>query len=447
MKCKYCGAEMTHDATRCPACGEEIASGKLSAGKIALLAVLVVIAVAVIAALVFVGVNADQPTEPTPPASQPVPSIAAPTIPEDGNPDNVTCKGSYTVADAELPGVMGNVVATVGENTLTNEELQIYYWMQFYDFLEMYSSYISMLGLDIYGPLDTQISLDGTTTWQQFFLQNALETWANYAALSEAARAAGYELPQEYRDELDGMAANLDSSAKSMGFENGLAMIQADMGPGATVEAYLSFMEDYYLGNLYYAHCMEQLEFTDEEVDAYFTEHEAEYAEKGLDRTTRFVNARHILILPVSATGASTYTEEEWETCRLAAQAILDEYLAGELTEERFAQLANTYSEDPGSKTNGGLYENIYVGQMVKPFEEWCFDTTRAAGDTGLVRTSYGYHVMYYVGYSEAWYETAWNDLVGEQGEAVLAEIVETYPVTVDYSTVALGLVAFNAQG
>jgi hypothetical protein len=58
MKCKYCGAEMTHDATRCPACGEEIASGKLSAGKIALLALLVVIAVAVIAALVAADVAA-----------------------------------------------------------------------------------------------------------------------------------------------------------------------------------------------------------------------------------------------------------------------------------------------------------------------------------------------------------------------------------------------------
>ena len=35
---------------------------------------------------------------------------------------------------------------------------------------------------------------------------------------------------------------------------------------------------------------------------------------------------------------------------------------------------------------------------MVTAFNDWCFDASRKAGDTGVVETNYGYHVMYFVG-------------------------------------------------
>ena len=70
-------------------------------------------------------------------------------------------------------------------------------------------------------------------------------------------------------------------------------------------------------------------------------------------------------------------------------------------TEERFAELANEHSEDEGSNTNGGLYENIYHGQMVQEFNDFCF-ADHKTGDTDIVygeSGSYaGYHVIYYVG-------------------------------------------------
>ena len=115
------------------------------------------------------------------------------------------------------------------------------------------------------------------------------------------------------------------------------------------------------------------------------------------------VDVRHILIMPEGGTkdesGTSiTYSDEEWEACRVKAQALLDQYLAGEKTEEAFGAMANEHSQDQDGKvTNGGLYEDVYEGQMVKPFEEWIFDGSRQAGDTGLVKSQFGYHVMYFV--------------------------------------------------
>lgn len=115
------------------------------------------------------------------------------------------------------------------------------------------------------------------------------------------------------------------------------------------------------------------------------------------------VDVRHILIMPEGGTkdesGTSiTYSEKEWEDCKAAAQAILDQYLAGEKTEEAFGALANEHSDDNGGKvTNGGLYTDVATGEMVQPFEAWIFDSSRQSGDTGLVKTQYGYHVMYFV--------------------------------------------------
>ena len=114
------------------------------------------------------------------------------------------------------------------------------------------------------------------------------------------------------------------------------------------------------------------------------------------------VDVRHILVMPKGGTkdeaGNVTYSEAEWETCRASAQALLDQYLAGEKTEDAFGALANEHSEDQNGKvTNGGLYADVSVGEMVKPFEDWIFDGSRQPGDTGLVKTQYGYHVMYFV--------------------------------------------------
>ena len=63
---------------------------------------------------------------------------------------------------------------------------------------------------------------------------------------------------------------------------------------------------------------------------------------------------------------------------------------------------------------------------------EWCFDDARKPGDTGIVKTDYGYHVMYYVSKGEAvfWFEAAKSDLQTERENALEESIREQYPLT-----------------
>ncbi|MDO4315971.1 MAG: peptidylprolyl isomerase [Oscillospiraceae bacterium] len=115
------------------------------------------------------------------------------------------------------------------------------------------------------------------------------------------------------------------------------------------------------------------------------------------------VDVRHILVSLGTATlfeGDEGY-EEEQAQLKADAKAKADELLAqwqsGDATEESFAALAMQESAD-GSKYDGGLYTQIYNGWAVEAFNDWCFDASRKPGDTAVVETEYGAHVMYFVG-------------------------------------------------
>lgn len=112
---------------------------------------------------------------------------------------------------------------------------------------------------------------------------------------------------------------------------------------------------------------------------------------------------RHILVNAVDTDGDGVYSDEEVQEAVTYAEGLLEEWKAGEATEDSFAVMANLYSEDSGSNTVGGLYEDVFKDQMVAPVNDWVFDESTQAGDTTVVAYneggSYtGAHVIYYVG-------------------------------------------------
>jgi peptidyl-prolyl cis-trans isomerase D len=57
-----------------------------------------------------------------------------------------------------------------------------------------------------------------------------------------------------------------------------------------------------------------------------------------------------------------------------------------------FNALVAKYSDDPGSKEKGGVYEFFPQGQMMIPFNDFSFD--KPVGTKGVVKTEFGYHYM-----------------------------------------------------
>lgn len=109
------------------------------------------------------------------------------------------------------------------------------------------------------------------------------------------------------------------------------------------------------------------------------------------DNRMNLVNVRHVLI----------QYEGDKEKARREIEDIFNQFISGSVTEDAFAELAREYSQDGGSRQNGGLYEDIYPGQMIPAFDDWCFDSYRYPGDFDILETEYGYHLMYFVSYSD----------------------------------------------
>ena len=408
---------------------------KATPGKIALAVAAVVVLAAVLIALVMGGQN--QKTETTveaPAETSAVAETVEATIPADGNPDDVTCKGSYSVSDEEALATADTVVATIGEHTLTNGQLQVYYWMEIQNFLNTYGAYAAYFGMDYTQPLDTQLEEEGLT-WQQYFLKSALTNWQQVQAMALLAQEAGLEISEENQAYLEGLDAYLEQTAAANGITVEELMV-GNFGPGADAEDYRYFQHQYLSGVPYYENAMNELVPTQQDLEDYFTAHEEEYAASGVTKDSKFVDVRHIL-----AKVADTATEEDWKACEEKAQAILDQWLAGDKTEESFAALAAEKTEDPGSQATGGLYEQVYEGQMVPEFNDWCFDASRQYGDYGLVKTDYGYHVMFFVDSELQWTYYADSDWRNEQSANLLEASVALYPMEVAYEDIALGVV------
>lgn len=119
---------------------------------------------------------------------------------------------------------------------------------------------------------------------------------------------------------------------------------------------------------------------------------------------------RHILVAPESSSNSSSstsekteYTDEQWAAAKKKADSILAKFNKTDKSEYEFAKLAEQYSTDSASTSSGsndsfgGLYESVTLGQMVPDFEKWSIDDSRKYGDTGIVKSDYGYHIMFFI--------------------------------------------------
>lgn len=402
------------------------------------------------------------------------PTEPPPTCPPDGNPDDVTCKGSYTKAGSELMDGCNDVVATVGEKKLTNALLQIYYQAA----VGAYQKAGHDVAPDFTQELDTQLCpLEGTAiTWQQYFLQQALNSWHSHVTLIQYSESyhspleeayqpneklhadnlktriynqdllygfnTEYRIAEAHQAYLDSLPAVLEELAAANGCKTAASLANRMAGV-STSDAYLlryaQLLNEAYMFATTLSYYIEP---TPEEIEAYFAEKETAYAQAGLTREDSYANLRHILLIPADATiaedGTVTATDESWEACLKEAEALLKTWKKTP-TEIAFSELAFANSADTGSSVNGGLYSNLSRGQLMEELDAWCFDEARQTGDVDIIRTAYGYHLVYMSESTPVWYLHAEEDLTMELMAQEISRIASASPMSVDYSAISLG--------
>ena len=365
-----------------------------------------------------------------------------------------------------------------------------YNWYYTNSVYEIYNSYYNT-----YGDLAQYFFNPQGGLEDQVYNQETGETWADYvkaytdASLIELTelyndgKEAGFALDSEVTEAIDAEWDALEETAKAYGYSAN-AYAEMNYGRGVNEKVFKGMYERYYFAMEYAAYISESAEVSEEDIEAYYSEHsedidsvsfksyfvsgtaeEGEDAETAMDeakaeaeavlsgveeveftendyytysRTNTLyadwvfdsartagdkeifesdsgyyvvefvekndlhyntVNVRHILVSPEDSTA------EAKAAALSIANTYLEEFIANGSTEEAFAELAKDHSSDGGSAANGGLYENVFKGQMVAEFEDWCFDSERKTGDCAVIETSYGYHVMYFCGEAEEYYD------------------------------------------
>ena len=461
--CKNCQTENQDDFQICQNCGAELPAEeviveetpccevpeKKKSNWLGLAAVIAgIVAIAVVGVLIIFGGSKEAPAQ-----------VTAHHINAFGNPsysihfteaEDGTVTYDYmneaeeliSVSQEEVDALLDAQIATCGDYVLTNRDLPYYYSESYYMFSQQYGYFISLLINGAQG-LDEQLSTDGVNTWQHMFVQDGVDIFRNMAGIAMDAKAKGYDMT-EVNDAVEAYKVQMEASAQQTGYESVDDFVCDILGPGNTFEACLDYYELAVLYQEYTKMLAEGIAVTEEEVDAYYAENEATLTEQGVTKVDKpVVNVRHILIAPEQTTnedGTTSISDEAWAAAEAEANKVYDTWKNGEATEESFAELAAEFTTDPGSKETGGLYEDVYPGQMVTEFNDWCFADGRKVGDHDMVKTSYGYHIMFFSGEGDHihWRKTVKDTIANERLMAEIENILFNYPLESDLSKVVL---------
>ena len=380
-------------------------------------------------------------------ATQPLPQ--SPTAPADGDPKDVTCKGSYSSVTFNR-----ELIARVGETNLTNGELQFYY-------LGAIGSYFQgnpTQKPDLTQDLDTQsCPIDKTVrSWQQYFLKEALSSWHTAQALVALSKAEGLPVEPEYapsdgfyEEYMDGMPATkymyrytpdyapnsmhqkyldelpqvFEALAKELGFSSGEELAQTLCG--VSLDTLVESANVYNWGYMYLSTMADYLK--PEEADI----QEAADKNKEKDAQVPYVDFHQVLLTPEEG--------ETSEDCKQRAEKMVAKWSGFfRKSEGTFGQMAYDYSEDEASRLLGGAYLHVPKGGLIPELEDWLFDDARVSGDATVVESPLGIHMLYYTAGNTLAYAQAEQSLLAENLQKLAQRARETYPMTVYYGAIRL---------
>lgn len=130
------------------------------------------------------------------------------------------------------------------------------------------------------------------------------------------------------------------------------------------------------------------LEISDAEVRTFYEQNRYRF------ETPERAMTRHILFMTIDPNAAdpsaASLPEDKIKEVEAQARVVLAKVKAG----EDFGELAKEFSQDPGTKENGGDLGWVYRGAMLPEFEEATFALEEGAISQDLVKTDYGYHII-----------------------------------------------------
>lgn len=271
--------------------------------------------------------------------------------------------------------VLNQTYFQVGDHDITRLEYNYYFNNVYSNYLSMYGSYVSMMGLDTTVDLDEQTYPGNENmTWKDYFDQSAVEQIQQIKAMADEARENGFEYDSSedmasYETEIAAQAESASVSESEY-----YTLMYGDYATPSRIE---TFVEENLLASAYYNHLVEENQPADDEITAYYEENKNSYDT---------VTYRSFYFEVDTSAGEETGSEETTaaETTTAAEETTVEETTAAEETtaEETTVAEETTAEETTVEETTTGAEET--AAEETTAAEEETETETASEEETGM---------------------------------------------------------------
>ena len=382
--------------------------------------------------------------------------------------------------------VLNQTYFQVGDHDITRLEYNYYFNNVYSNYLSMYGSYVSMMGLDTTVDLDEQTYPGNENmTWKDYFDQSAVEQIQQIKAMADEARENGFEYDSSedmasYETEIAAQAESASVSESEY-----YTLMYGDYATPSRIE---TFVEENLLASAYYNHLVEENQPADDEITAYYEENKNSYdtvtyrsfyfevdtsagEETGSEESTAAetttaaeeTTVEETTLDTAEETAEETTAEEttaaeeetETETASEEETGMTDEEIAAAMDElkvqademaarleagEDFEDLCVEYAsedqkENYGGEEDGSLTEEGSYFGAPSVAADWLFDESRQEGDITVLESESlnRYYVVQFISRQndeETTNESIGNLLASQVVSEYVTEIAQEYTVT-----------------
>ena len=380
--------------------------------------------------------------------------------------------------------VLNQTYFQVGDHDITRLEYNYYFNNVYSNYLSMYGSYVSMMGLDTTVDLDEQTYPGNENmTWKDYFDQSAVEQIQQIKAMADEARENGFEYDSSedmasYETEIAAQAESASVSESEY-----YTLMYGDYATPSRIE---TFVEENLLASAYYNHLVEENQPADDEITAYYEENKNSYdtvtyrsfyfevdtsagEETGSEESTAAetttaaeeTTVEETTLDTAEETAEETAAEEttaaeaETETASEEETGMTDEEIAAAMDElkvqademaarleagEDFEDLCVEYAsedqkENYGGEEDGSLTEEGSYFGAPSVAADWLFDESRQEGDITVLESESlnRYYVVQFISRQndeETTNESIGNLLASQVVSEYVTEIAQEYTVT-----------------
>ena len=321
------------------------------------------------------------------------------------DPSSEDSTADISPVSSSAPMQIDSDVFSVGDLSVTFGEFLFHYNTFIQEFI--YSGQAEAAGLDPNTAPGLQQYGDAEMTWEDAIKERTRENLHRTLAMYQEAMSVGYVMgdreTESIQQFLDGIARLSEEEGVSKD-----AIVSQIYGEGITTEMAANYENRYWLGLGYEYYYRDNTTYTDLDLAAYYEELGPEV---NLPDCTA-VTVRNIFI---------ANTQTAWD--------VYEKFEQGDRTEDEFAKLAESYSEDSSSNSNGGLYVDLTPMNESGDFDDfdsWMYDNARQPGDYTLIQSDMGCELLYFVSKGEPLWKIFSLNMKHEE---YISQIMDKYPL------------------